>query len=278
MLLPVKRSLLKTLLCLITLNDIVAFDNGKILNLPYTSRITINHSPLLSNDQRQTTSTELYEHPKSNIFNGKDNNDSDRRNFIQSLSSKFVLLTGASSLFTAEKVLAAEEEPSRPSLPSLLYTILRAREATAQESRLIATGKFKDVQRANVKLAVTCVVKNYRLSDTFIQASAYLNGNKRMQAGEAGQSAVQTLYTILEYFDSSDVQNIKVGGRGDMDGKERLVLKGLEAARTRMDEFLAFFPEDEVKKVRLTIVEENELNAREFDPALGVIVNPNPKV
>ena len=67
------------------------------------------------------------------------------------------------------------------------------------------------MQRANVKLAVKFMVENYRLADTFIAASTYLDGtDKRIEAGQVGQSAVQNLYTILEYFDSSDVQNIKV--------------------------------------------------------------------
>jgi len=66
------------------------------------------------------------------------------------------------------------------------------------------------VQRANVKLAVKFMVINYRLSDSVIAASSYLSGNARVQASGAGQNAVQSLYTILEYFDSSDVENIKV--------------------------------------------------------------------
>lgn len=99
----------------------------------------------------------------------------------------------------------------RPPLEDLLYNILRVREATAQESRLIKSGQFKDVQRANIKLAVRFMVQNYRLADCFVAASAYLDGNdRRIQAGAIGQSAVQNLMTILEYFDSSDVQNLKV--------------------------------------------------------------------
>ena len=55
-------------------------------------------------------------------------------------------------------------------------------------------------------------------------------------------------------------------------------LQGLESTRSRIDEFLAFFPEEEVNKVKTIILEENALNEKEFDPSLGVIVNPNPKV
>ena len=104
--------------------------------------------------------------------------------------------------------VAAERVP----LDALLYNILRVREATLQESRLITTGKFKDVQRANIKLAIRFMVENYRLADSFVAASTYLDGGyqRRIEAGQIGQSAVQNLYTILEYFDSADVENLKV--------------------------------------------------------------------
>lgn len=99
--------------------------------------------------------------------------------------------------------------------------------ATQQETRLILSGKFKDVQRANVKLAVNFMLENYRFSDNLLRASALLDGNKRILATEVGQSAAQSLYTILEYFDSADVQNIKVGQMKDDFGgaKEKFVLK-----------------------------------------------------
>ena len=49
---------------------------------------------------------------------------------------------------------------SRPPLDDCLYTLLRVREATEQETRLIKSGKFKDIQRANIKLAVKFMVEN----------------------------------------------------------------------------------------------------------------------
>ena len=48
------------------------------------------------------------------------------------------------------------------------------------------------------------------MNDNFIAASAFLTGDKRINASNAGANVVQNLYTILEYFDSSDVENIKV--------------------------------------------------------------------
>jgi hypothetical protein len=131
-------------------------------------------------------------------------NDSSRRSLIQSVP---FLAAG----ILVQPSLAADNEKTSPSLEKLLYSILRVKEATVQESRLIQSGKFKDVQRANVKLAVKFMLNNYRLSDVVIAASAYIDdNNRRLAASDAGQAAVQNLYTILEYFDASDVANIKV--------------------------------------------------------------------
>lgn len=158
-------------------------------------------------------------------------------------------------------------------LPTYIYNVLRVREATEQETRLISTGKFKDVQRANVKLAVKFMINNYKLSDSIIAASSYLTGNSRVQASGVGQSAVQNLYTIIEYFDSSDVENIKVDS---LSGKETLVNNGLKSVRRDLDDFLAFFPAEVVNEAKTKISMENELNFKEFDPTLGAILNPNP--
>jgi hypothetical protein len=59
-------------------------------------------------------------------------------------------------------------------------------------------------------------------------------------------------------------------------GKEELVLKGLEAAQNKLDEFLAFFDESTVQKVKRQVQEENELNVKEFDKSLGDIINLPP--
>jgi hypothetical protein len=100
---------------------------------------------------------------------------------------------------------------TRESLDDLLYRILRVREATTMETRLIKSGKFKDLQRANIKLAVRFMVDNYRLNDAFLAASTYLDGtSRRLEASQLGQAATQNLITILEYFDASDVDNLKV--------------------------------------------------------------------
>lgn len=164
-------------------------------------------------------------------------------------------------------------------LDGYLYKILRVREATQQEQRLIKSGKFKDMQRANVKLAVKFMVQNYRLSDSVVGASTFLSGgnSQQMRAIDTGQMAVQNLVTILEYFDASDVENIKVG-KNSMSGKEEIVLKGLEATQIKLDEFLSFFDDATVERVFAQVVEENKLNLEEFDKSLGDIINLVPVV
>ena len=61
-----------------------------------------------------------------------------------------------------------------------------------------------------------------------------------------------------------------------MGGKEDLVLKGLEAAQVKLDEFLGFFDESTIKKIKAQVQEENELNVKEFDKSLGDIINLPP--
>jgi len=62
----------------------------------------------------------------------------------------------ASATILASTLLVTNSSPVQAEgisdLDSYLYKIIRVREATQQEKRLIQTGKFKDTQRANVKL------------------------------------------------------------------------------------------------------------------------------
>jgi len=50
-------------------------------------------------------------------------------------------------------------------------------------------------------------------------------------------------------------------------------LKGLEATKRSIDDFVAYFPKSTVDPVADKIQRENELNVKEFDPSLGKIVN-----
>jgi len=192
-----------------------------------------------------------------------------RRNIFRKVGIASVTIFVSS--ISSSKPLPAE---AADTLDGYLYKIIRVREATQQEQRLITSGKFKDMQRANVKLAVKFMVQNYRLSDSVVGASTFLSGgnSQQMRAIDTGQMAVQNLVTILEYFDSSDVQNLKVG-KNSMNGKEEIVLKGLEATQIKLDEFLSFFDDATVERVSAQVLEENKLNVEEFDKSLGDIIN-----
>ncbi|MGK3735489.1 MAG: hypothetical protein ACI8RD_002371 [Bacillariaceae sp.] len=61
-----------------------------------------------------------------------------------------------------------------------------------------------------------------------------------------------------------------------MNGKEDLVIKGLDATKSKLDEFLLLFDQDIVTKIKAQVQEENELNIKEFDPSLGDIINLPP--
>lgn len=71
------------------------------------------------------------------------------------------------------------------------------------------------------------------------------------------------------------VLNEQVGQDG-LGGKEQLVLKGLDATRKQIDDFLSYFPKSDIDAVVARIAEENRLNVKEFDPTLGDIVNLAP--
>jgi hypothetical protein len=55
--------------------------------------------------------------------------------------------------------------------------------------------------------------------------------------------------------------------------KEEIVLKGLDAARKSIDDFLAFFPAADVAAVNARVADENALNVKEFDTSLGPLIN-----
>mmetsp|Transcript_23010 Transcript_23010/g.64039 ORF Transcript_23010/g.64039 Transcript_23010/m.64039 type:complete len:270 (+) Transcript_23010:71-880(+) len=231
-----------------------------------------SHTVVRTANAATTTSTSLWAVQNNKADSSSSSILSRRRVFAQSLTAAMLLGTT-----TTTTTLVASPAPAyaatRAPLGDLLYTVLRVREATEQETRLIKSGKFKDIQRANIKLAVKFMVENYRLADTVVAAATYIDGtDRRMAATNLGQTTVQDLQTIMEYFDSSDVQNLKVGATS-LAGKEQLVLRGLDAARKSLDDFLAFFPASEVDAARQKLLAENALNEKEFDPDLGVIIN-----
>ena len=47
----------------------------------------------------------------------------------------------------------------------------------------------------------------------------------------------------------------------------------MDATRQSIDTFLSYFPTSTIDTVIATIEKENELNVKEFDPALGILLN-----
>ena len=61
-----------------------------------------------------------------------------------------------------------------------------------------------------------------------------------------GLAATDSLFTILEYFDTAYVDNLAVGE--ELYGNKReLVLGGLKSTSDKIDEFLAFFPKGDIQ-------------------------------
>lgn len=80
-------------------------------------------------------------------------------------------------------------------------------------------------------------------------------------------------------YSSSHVVLLQVGSKdASMSAKEELILKGLDAARKSIDEFLAYFPAAEVDAARNRVKEENALNVKEFDTSVGSILNLDPNL
>ena len=72
---------------------------------------------------------------------------------------------------------------------------------------------------------------------------------------------------------TNDLLSYSQVGSDSLAGKQDLVLKGLESTRKAIDDFLAYFPAENVEKAKAKVAEENALNEKEFDKSLGNILN-----
>eukprot|EP00617_Octactis_speculum_P002967 CAMPEP_0185771168 /NCGR_PEP_ID=MMETSP1174-20130828/63483_1 /TAXON_ID=35687 /ORGANISM="Dictyocha speculum, Strain CCMP1381" /LENGTH=242 /DNA_ID=CAMNT_0028456939 /DNA_START=13 /DNA_END=741 /DNA_ORIENTATION=+ len=187
--------------------------------------------------------------------------------------------TGAVSVSQPFKINAAEPESmmNRPdSLLKYVYKILRVQEATLQEVRLINSGKFKDLQRANIKLAANMMLVNYNLDDCIVQAARYAKNGQIIQATDAGRGAVEALNQINEYFDSSD-KSLQVNSISRE--KQDFIIKALSVTRSKLDQFLTYMPDDVVRQATEVFEEENNINVAEyasFNKESNGYLNPSP--
>ncbi|CAL1154825.1 unnamed protein product, partial [Cladocopium goreaui] len=147
---------------------------------------------------------------------------------------------------------------STDELENAIYLISRVQEATVQQERLVTTGKFKDVQRNSITMALNMMLDNYRLADQVVTASGYVEPKTNlMKASQVGNEAVDVLETAKEYFG----QPLKVSGLSD-------------EQRSKLDSFLVYVPEDVLQKARKRVEDENELNRQEYVGEDGGILNP----
>ena len=170
--------------------------------------------------------------------------------------------------------LAAVKAPTRSAkvLNEQLLLIMRVQEATGQETRLIKTGKFKELQRLNIKRAISFMLDNYELRDRFVTASAFAPLSQQQQATEYAQTAVEGLIQILEYFpDKLSVNDLTPEQRS-------FVLRALESTSKSIDEFLRLMPPEAVDGAREVLLMENRLNEEDFESekTAGTIVNAAP--
>ena len=195
-----------------------------------------------------------------------------RRSFVLSPLIP-ALLTIAPTTVIAKTALSTAD-----STTNSLYLILRAQEATLQELRLINKGIYKDVQRANIKLAVKFILKNYNLLGNFNNVSLNLVPPASQQEANAiAQEIISDLTTILEYFDSQDVENLKVAG-GGMKGAAAMpfVIDGLTSSNRKIQSYVDLVSKETVQEVMQTINYENEQNLKEFPvDVLGPLKNPD---
>merc|ERR1712039_245450 len=158
-------------------------------------------------------------------------------------------------------------DPER--LTNALYLISRVQEATVQQERLVSSGKFKDMQRNNIRMALNMMTDNYKLADQVVTASGYVtNSANVMAASSAGNEAVDALDTAKEYFS----KDLKVSAITD--DQRKFVVKAMKTTRDKLDKFLDYMPENVVTAARKQVEEENALNMKEFVGEDGAIMNP----
>ena len=170
-----------------------------------------------------------------------------------------VWANGAPAIAAVPKVVKSAEK-----LQPELVLILRVQEATGQETRLVKTGKYKELQRLNIKRAIAMMVDNYDLRDRFVRASAYAPTDQQQQALSYGNTAVEGLIQILEYFPD------KLQANDLTREQSSFVLAALTSVSKSIDSFMGFMPEEVVEKARQQLVEENALNEKEYSPGDGV--------
>jgi len=178
-------------------------------------------------------------------------------------SRRAVLQTGtaAAALIFAgpESVAAAGVKMPKVDLQEELVGILRVQESCSQQTRLVKTGKFKELQRLNVKRAIRMMIDNSDMQSRFARATVYVDRADVPTATEAGNTAVEALTQIIEYFPQDLVAN-------DLSPEQKkFVITALSTTSTNIDRFVALLPPEKVAAARAQIEQENDLNKKEYE-------------
>jgi len=154
-----------------------------------------------------------------------------------------------------------------------IVLLLRVKEATQQEMRLIQSGKFKDIQRNDIKMAVSMMVTNYDLKGTTEILST--RASDKAKFDNLARDTQEYLTTILTYFSSASTKDLEVKALSPE--KQKFVLDGLRESGKRIDDMRSLLPSALVSKAEALIAEENRLNDEEYRQAdQGAMINPNP--
>ena len=185
-----------------------------------------------------------------------------RREMIRSglalgATTSVAALLGPAAVLLRPAAAVAAGSAEKGLVPQLVL-ILRVQEATSQETRLVSTGKYKELQRLNVKRAIRYMLDNYSLEERFNRAAAFAPREKVASATAYGANAAEALNQIIEYFPQDLVAN-------DLTAEQkRFVLRALATTSNAIDSFLALMPAEAVARATEQVVEENRLNELEF--------------
>ena len=171
------------------------------------------------------------------------------------------------SPLTSSAALAGPPTKAKRELQPELVQLLWVQEATGQETRLIESGKYKTLQRLNVKRAVGMLLDNYDLNGRIVAASAYAPSGQQQRAINYGSTAIEDLTQILEYFPD------KLKANTLTPEQSRFVLAALRDASENIDRFMALMPAEVVERARAQVAEENRMNVEEM-PKDVEILNP----
>mmetsp|Transcript_89465 Transcript_89465/g.164119 ORF Transcript_89465/g.164119 Transcript_89465/m.164119 type:complete len:343 (-) Transcript_89465:173-1201(-) len=163
-----------------------------------------------------------------------------------------------------EKSKRRPKPPKKMSKLELVVLILRVKEATSQEVRLITTGKYKTLQRLNVKLAIRFMLDNYKLQDRFNEASQFAVAEdvpdkavKQQMALNAGRKCVDSLTDLSQ--NAADLVANALSPE-----EKQFILTRLDRVSKNIDKFTEFLPQELLVQADEQIKEENRLNAEEY--------------